>query len=86
VFLRNKETNVGSEKGWNNGESNACCLGRNFFHFFLFIKPPFLNPRLLAETLFTPETFSCYGLDIGRRREALSALLCFVFCFVLLFS
>lgn len=45
VFLRNKETNVVSEKGWNKGESNACCLDRNFFHFLCFIKPAFLKGR-----------------------------------------
>lgn len=28
------------------------------------------HPRLLAETLLTPENFSSYELDIGKRREA----------------
>lgn len=35
------------------------------------------HPRLLAETLLTPENFSSYGLDIGRRRDTPSiSVLC----------
>lgn len=66
-----------SEKYWNKGESNACCLSGNFLHFLLYIKP-----CLPTETLLTSETFSCYVLHValcGQEEEGrLPALLRFV--------
>lgn len=78
---RNKGTNVGLGEGCNKRECNACCLGMNFFHFLLFIKPPFLKMKGIQDCWDSPHPERRpQFLWAGYREEerSPSAFLCFI--------